>query len=114
MQYYFGSAESKLRPYVGAGVNFTNFFDNEITNDVGGRLSDLSLSKSWGLAAQVGVDYQVDKNWLINASIWYAQISTDASFNYTFNDAGVKTTVPVTIETDINPFVYMVSVGYTL
>ncbi|MCL2908617.1 outer membrane protein OmpW [Shewanella aquimarina] len=112
-QYYFGSADSKLRPYIGAGVNFTNFFDNEITNDAGGRLSDLSLSNSWGVAAQVGIDYQVNNNWLVNASVWYAQISTDAKFNYTFDNAGTATTVPVTIETDINPWVYMVSVGYT-
>ncbi|NKF51671.1 outer membrane protein OmpW [Shewanella sp. WXL01] len=110
-QYYFGSADSKLRPYVGVGVNFTNFFDTKITNDVDGRLSNLSLTNSWGLAAQVGVDYQVSDNWLVNGSIWYAQISTDANFQYAPN--GGATSVPVSIETDINPWVYMVSVGYT-
>lgn len=104
-QYYFGSAQSKLRPYIGAGVNFTNFFDNDFTNDLNGALSDLSLSNSWGLAAQVGLDYQVNKNWLVNASVWYAQISTDVKFN--LGDT------PVMIETDIDPWVYMVSVGYT-
>ncbi|GAA0784192.1 MULTISPECIES: outer membrane protein OmpW [Pseudomonadati] len=109
-QYYFGDAQSKLRPYVGVGVNFTNFFDNEITNDAGGRLSDLSLTNSWGIAAQVGLDYQVNNNWLVNASVWYADISTDASFNYAPDGGAVS--VPVTIETDINPWVYMVSVGY--
>ncbi|WP_153916063.1 outer membrane protein OmpW [Shewanella sp. TC10] len=109
-QYYFGNAQSKLRPYIGVGVNFTNFFDNEITDDVGGRLSDLSLSNSWGVAAQVGLDYNVNENWLVNASVWYAQISTDASFNY--SPEGGDVSVPVTIETDINPWVYMVSVGY--
>lgn len=104
-QYYFGSSGSKLRPYIGAGVNFTNFFDNEFTNDLDGALTDLSLSTSWGLAAQVGIDYQVNKNWLVNASVWYAQISTDVKFNLGGS--------PTTIETDINPWVYMVSVGYT-
>ncbi|RTR34415.1 outer membrane protein OmpW [Shewanella atlantica] len=104
-QYYFGSADSKLRPYIGAGVNFTNFFDNEFTNDLDGALTDLSLGNSWGLAAQVGLDYQINKNWLVNASVWYAQISTDVDFNLG-GDA-------VTIETDIDPWVYMVSVGYT-
>lgn len=104
-QYYFGSADSKLRPYIGAGVNFTNFFDNEFTNDLDGALTDLSLSNSWGLAAQVGIDYQINKKWLVNASVWYAQISTDVKFN--LGDT------PVKIETDIDPWVYMVSVGYT-
>jgi len=104
-QYYFGNAQSTLRPYVGVGVNYTNFFDNEFTNDLGGALTDLSMSTSWGLAAQVGLDYQVNKNWLVNASVWYAQISTDVKFKLA-GDTKV-------IETDINPWVYMVSVGYT-
>lgn len=104
-QYYFGSADSKLRPYIGAGVNFTNFFDNEFTNDLDGALTDLSLGNSWGVAAQVGLDYQINKNWLVNASVWYAQITTDVEFKLA-GDA-------VKVETDINPWVYMVSVGYT-
>ncbi|WP_198387136.1 outer membrane protein OmpW [Shewanella marisflavi] len=104
-QYYFSSAESSVRPYIGVGVNFTNFFDNEFTNDLDGALTDLSLSNSWGWAAQVGFDYQFNKNWLFNASVWYAQISTDVKFN--LGDT------PVKIETDIDPWVYMVSFGYT-
>ncbi|WP_220760282.1 MULTISPECIES: outer membrane protein OmpW [unclassified Shewanella] len=104
-QYYFGDANSKLRPYIGAGVNFTNFFDNEFTNDLGGALTDLSMSNSWGLAAQVGLDYQINDSWLVNASVWYAQISTDVKFNY-LGDAQK-------VETDIDPWVYMISVGYT-
>lgn len=104
-QYYFGDANSKLRPYVGAGVNFTNFFDNEFTNDLNGALTDLSMTNSWGVAAQVGLDYQINDSWLVNASVWYAQISTDVKFN--FNGDAQK------VETDIDPWVYMVSVGYT-
>ena len=104
-QYYFGSADAKLRPYIGAGVNFTNFFDSEFTNDLDGALTDLSLSNSWGLAAQVGIDYQVNNNWLVNASVWYAKINTDVNFKLA-GDA-------FSIETDIDPWVYMVSVGYT-
>ncbi len=103
-QYYFGDAQSKVRPYVGAGINFTNFFDNKFTNTAGGRLSDLSMSNSLGFAAQVGLDYQVNKNWLVNASVWYADISTDVKFKLDGN--------AVKIKTDINPMVYMVSVGY--
>ncbi|MEH6462774.1 MAG: outer membrane protein OmpW [Shewanella psychromarinicola] len=105
-QYYFGDPQSALRPYIGLGVNFTNFYDNEFTQeakDLG--LNNLSLSNSWGLAGQVGLDYQIDKRWLVNASVWYAQISTDVSF-----DLGAD---HVVVETDIDPWVYMISVGYT-
>ena len=104
-QYYFGDAQSALRPYIGVGVNYTNFYDSEFTNDLNGALTDLSLSNSWGVAGQVGLDYQLSKNWLVNASVWYMQISTDVKFNLA--------EAPVKIETDIDPWVYMVSVGYT-
>lgn len=104
-QYYFGHSQSVVRPYIGVGVNYTNFYDNEFTNDLGGALTDLSMSTSWGLAAQVGLDYQVNKNWLVNASVWYAKIDSDVKFKYQGT--------PVTIETDIDPWVYMVSLGYT-
>ncbi|MGX7652180.1 outer membrane protein OmpW [Shewanella putrefaciens] len=105
VQYYFGDAQSKLRPYIGAGVNYTKFFDNKFTNDLNGALTNLDMSDSWGLAAQVGLDYQVNKNWLVNGSVWYAKIDTDVKFKL----GGA----PVTIETDIDPWVYMISVGYT-
>ncbi|MGX9461718.1 outer membrane protein OmpW [Shewanella sp. A14] len=105
-QYYFGDAQSALRPYVGVGVNFTNFFDSEFTQDAKDLgLDNLSLSNSWGLAAQVGLDYKINKDWLVNASVWYAKISTDVSF-----DMGADHLV---VDTDIDPWVYMISVGYT-
>jgi outer membrane protein len=33
-QWYFGDSSSKLRPYIGAGVNYTTFFDESV-NDTG-------------------------------------------------------------------------------
>ena len=35
-QWYFGDASSKVRPYIGAGVNYTTFFDEKF-NDTGKR-----------------------------------------------------------------------------
>lgn len=101
-QYYFGSGA--LRPYVGAGVNMTIFFDEKFTNDLNGALSNIDIDTSFGLAAQVGVDYYVNQNWLVNASIWYLDITTDVDFKLSGND--------VSIDTDVDPLVYMVSLGY--
>ncbi|MDX2322268.1 MAG: outer membrane protein OmpW, partial [Moritella sp.] len=104
-QYYFGDSGSKFRPYVGAGINFTVFFDTDFNSTgTGAGLSDLDLSNSVGLAAQVGVDYKINKKWLVNASVMYADISTDVTFK-----AGTDS---YKIKTDIDPLVYMVSVGY--
>ncbi len=104
-QYYFGNPDSKFRPYVGAGINFTVFFDTEFNGTgTANKLSDLDMSNSWGLAAQAGVDYKIDEKWLINASVMYADIGTDVTFK--------ADGTPVKIKTDIDPLVYMISVGY--
>lgn len=98
-QYYFGQANSKVRPYVGAGLNYTIFFDEEGKGALAN--TDVSLDNSFGLAAQVGVDVVVADNWFANASLWYMDINTD-----------VHTAVG-TLETDIDPLTFMASVGYT-
>lgn len=104
-QWYFNDASSKFRPYVGAGINYTTFFDEKF-NDTGkaAGLSDLSLKDSWGAAGQVGVDYLINRNWLINASVWYMDIDTDVRFKA----GGVQQSV----STRLDPWVFMFSAGY--
>ncbi|MCS3430157.1 outer membrane protein OmpW [Klebsiella sp. BIGb0407] len=106
-QWYFGDATSKLRPYVGAGINYTMFFDNkfnETGKDLG--LTNLSVKNSWGAAGQVGMDYMLDKNWMLNMSVWYINIDTKVRF-----DAGPNN--HQSIDTKINPWVFMFGAGYT-
>ena len=104
-QYYFGDANSKVRPYVGAGINYTTFF-NEDFNDTGkaAGLSDLSLKDSWGAAGQVGLDYLINRDWLLNMSVWYMDIDTDVKFKANGVDQKVSTR--------LDPWVFMFSAGY--
>jgi len=106
-QWYFGDATSKLRPYVGAGINYTMFFDNKF-NDTGkgAGLSNLSVKNSWGAAGQVGMDYMLDKDWMLNMSVWYINIDTKVKFDSA--TAGRQS-----IDTKINPWVFMFGAGYT-
>ncbi|MBE3651406.1 outer membrane protein OmpW [Vibrio navarrensis] len=105
VQYYFGTKESTWRPYVGAGLNYTMFFD-EGFNDrgKGAGLSDLSLEDSWGLVANVGVDYALNDTWFLNTSLWYADIDTEA----TYKAGGTTYKTDVTID----PWVVMFTGGY--
>ena len=105
LQYYFGQAESKLRPYVGAGINYTFFFDEGFNGTgKGAGLSDLDLDDSWGLAANAGVDYMLNDDWFVNASVWYIDIETEASYK-----AG---TTKYKTDVDIDPWVFMIGGGY--
>lgn len=106
VEYYFNEPAAKWQPYAGVGVNYTTFFDAHFNNTGhAAGLSDLELDDSWGLAANIGVDYQVNDSWFVNASLWYANIETTAHYKY--NNVSKSTDV------DINPVVFMASVGYT-
>ncbi|MBR9856607.1 MAG: outer membrane beta-barrel protein [Gammaproteobacteria bacterium] len=100
-QYYFGNAQSKVRPYVGAGVNYTFFFDEEGRGALAG--TDVEADDSWGLAAQAGIDMNVTDNLFVNASAWLIDIDTDVT----------SKALGKTYQTNIDPVVLMVGLGYS-
>ncbi|WP_226101609.1 outer membrane protein OmpW [Dickeya oryzae] len=104
-QYYFGQSTDKLRPYLGVGLNYTTFFDekfNQTGKDAG--LTDLNLKSSWGVAAQAGLDYNLNKNWLLNMSVWWMDIDTTVKFKAAGQDQSIKTR--------LDPWVFMFGFGY--
>lgn len=105
-QYYILDAGSAFQPYVGLGLNYTKFFSENLSSDAKNSLgaSNLKLKDSWGLAGEAGFDYRVNDQWLVNAAVWKIGIKSDASLNTALGK--VKTTVT------IDPWVYMVGVGY--
>ena len=106
VQYYPMSSESKVQPYVGAGINYTMFFDEDLTSrQKGNGFSNLQLDDSIGLALQAGVDVMLTENLLFNAAVWYADIDTKATADH-------STLGKVKVDVDIDPFVYMVGLGY--
>jgi outer membrane protein len=95
LQYHFTDLGA-FKPYVGAGINYTYFYDQNLA---GGTIKvDKS---SFGGALQVGLDYMLDKNWLINADIKKIWMSTDV------NALGVPLGT-----LSIDPWVFGVGVGY--
>jgi len=104
--YYFDTGTA-FKPYVGAGLNYTIFFDEEFESAPKGLgLSNLELDGSFGYSVQVGADYEIDKNWSVNVSARYIDISTDASFAVGGDPIG-------SASVDVNPMVYSVMLGYT-
>ena len=62
LEYKFLSEGSKLRPYIGVGVNYTTFYDRDSTaagNAASGGPTKLSLTSSVGPAATVGLAYNI-------------------------------------------------------
>lgn len=104
-QYYFRDKQDKLRPYLGIGLNYTTFFDEKFNNTGSAAgLTDLSVKDSWGIAGQAGMDYMVSENWMLNMSVWWMNIESDVKFKA----GGVEQT----INTRLDPWVFMFGAGY--
>ena len=74
LQYHFPTAG--FRPYVGAGVNYTNFSDVEFAPAVVTALDPTIKRNSFGLAVQAGVDVPLGGGWVFNVDVKKVQIKT--------------------------------------
>ncbi|MDG1582203.1 OmpW family outer membrane protein [Pseudomonas sp. GOM6] len=103
--YYPLDAASAFQPYVGAGINYTWFFDTELSSEAEDKgFSGLDLDDSWGLSAQIGMDYMLTDNVMLNAQVRYIDIDTTGSTSYGGRE--------VEVDVDVDPFVYMIGLGY--
>ena len=98
LQYYFNS-DRALTPYVGAGLNYTLFFDEKTSGPLAG--ADLELDPSFGIAVQAGFDYDISDTMFVNLDLRWIDISTDAKL-----DGAALETV------EIDPIVYSLTVGW--
>ena len=115
LQYHF-LPNAGFRPYIGAGINYTHFFDEQIPSDSGALRqpedgdeevisSSVQLRDSWGLAAQAGVDISFARDWFVNVDVKYIDMDTQAKFkNIVQGDSA-------DIDTGIDPFVFGIGIG---
>ncbi len=75
LQYHFNHA-GKVRPYIGAGLNYTYFYNDGL--NVGGEGVAVHRS-SFGPALQFGVDVQVTKRFFVNVDLKKIWMHTDAT-----------------------------------
>ncbi|VVD72386.1 OmpW/AlkL family protein [Pandoraea terrigena] len=75
LQYHFNHA-GKVRPYVGAGINYTRFWNSNL--NAGGTPISIK-NHSVGPALQAGVDIQMTKNLFFNIDIKKVWMKTDTS-----------------------------------
>lgn len=109
LQYYPMESASKFQPYVGLGVNYTWFYDEDLSSTRKNEgFSNLDLKNSWGWAGQVGMDYMLTDRMMVNASVWYVDIDTEATMDGPSALSVGRTKVSV----DVDPWVYMVGIGY--
>ena len=96
IQYHFTDFGA-FKPYVGAGVNYTHFYKTSDILDGAARIDN----DSWGLVGQIGMDYQLNKDWSVNIDAKYVQMNTDVHLGA--SNIG---------KLDLNPVTLGVGVGY--
>ncbi len=77
LQYHFG--EGTVKPFVGAGINYTLFSGEETEGALAG--SDLELDDSFGLALHAGIDFKIGEKGAIRIDARWIDIDTDAKLN---------------------------------
>lgn len=113
LQYYF-QPRAALRPYVGVGVNYTTFFDEEVRGGLASAgYGSLELEDSWGLAAQVGVDVDLGDRWFVNFDVRYIDISTEATVRERSAGSGALGATLTIDDIEIDPWIYTIAVGTT-
>ncbi len=88
----------QFEPYVGAGVNYTAFIDDEAPAGL-----SIDYDDSFGPALQAGFDYRIDEHWGVNFDVRRIWIDTDVTITGAIN---------ATDDVEIDPWVVSTSIAY--
>lgn len=102
LQYHF-NPKGQISPYLGAGVNYTIFYDKQ----KGTVLDGIDYKNRFGVALQAGMDVSLGGAWYLNMDVKKLWLKTDAKLNAT-------TALGTRLKSDVslNPWIVGVGVGY--
>ncbi len=117
-QYHFDVGNSNFDPFVGVGLNYTKFFDESASGALKTTLQalkvttasddvDLKLKASWGLALQAGFNYKLSDNWGTHFAV--SKMDIDTTGEVRVNDNVIQS-----VDVQIDPWVYMVGVRWSM
>jgi outer membrane protein len=129
LQYFFGKAEAKFRPFLGIGLTynwFTSFrlnpyFSQSINENLGsvlaagaGKPGPTSVSakstSSWAPIFNLGASYAFDKHWQLNASVSYMPLKTYAETDIKAADGTLLAVSKAKLRAD--PIITLLAVSY--
>ena len=101
--------DAKVRPYVGAGVNYTLFYSEKASSafEAAAGNTNVKLKSSFGWAAQAGIDIDLNEKMFLNLDVKYIDINTKGTLVTT----GLGTQ---TVKVNLDPIVVGVGIGFRL
>ena len=107
-QYRFGEAKAAFRPYLGAGLTYAYFYDENATNTLnalsGGTPSNpttFSIQSKWAVGVQAGATYAFNERWFLDGVVGYTWLKNTTTLS-------TGQTQPMTL----NPVSVAIAVGY--
>lgn len=128
LQYHFTNFGA-FQPYLGVGVNFTAFWGTRAGNQTfpfgaaDQRLAGItawttaysaSITPSWGVVGQAGIDYMFNDHWGVNVDAKYVMMEPNAHVWAVANTTPINVGpayVPLNLAVKINPII--ISAGLT-
>lgn len=107
LQYRFLEANAKFRPYIGLGVTYAYFFNEEgsgrltATTNPGGPPTQLNVDAKFILTPQIGATLALNDKWFIDVFYTKSKLSTT-----THMSTGQH------MDMDLDPAAYGIAVGY--
>ncbi|SIT38576.1 Outer membrane protein [Paraburkholderia ribeironis] len=122
LKYYFNEAQSRFRPYLGAGGSYVWYSGVKLSPAVSSGsflysqtygtalegTTTAKLSSSFAPVINAGFAYNIDKHWSVDVSLSYMWLSTKATLT-TQSKLG---TVTSSTKLKLDPIISYVSVGY--
>ena len=105
-QYRFNQATSTFRPYLGLGITYAYFFDEQgsnaltATTNPGGTPTSLSVASKFALTPQLGFTYVLNEKWMIDTSLSKTFLKNRTSFS-----------TGQTIDTALDPISFSLGLG---
>ncbi len=107
-QYRFGEAKAAFRPYLGAGLSYAYFYDENATNTLnalsGGTPSNptkFSIQSKFAISVQAGATYAFNERWFLDGVVGYTWLKNTTTLS-------TGQTQPMTL----NPVMVAVAIGY--
>lgn len=107
-QYHF-APDAAVRPYVGAGLNYTIFWNEKASKGLESAVgrTRVRMKDSFGWAAQAGVDFDITPKMFANFDVKYIDIDTTARLRTTA--IGTQT-----VKVGLDPLVFGIGIGFRL
>ncbi|KVL54634.1 hypothetical protein WS99_11670 [Burkholderia territorii] len=117
LRYHLFSAESKFRPFIGLGVNYTWFTQVRATNSQfitdsygPGGSAHATLSSSWNPVFEIGANYKVAKHWGVGVALNYIPVKTNLTV---YGQTATGTPIVSKSTLRLNPLSVFLNVAYT-